>query len=461
MNSWCTKIDGTNLEKYKSHLKMSFTLNCFAELVAKYDSWESLCAFLISEEGGKLRVIQPTDSDFALVRYTKDVSNFQKDHVTAFRSVVWNKKTNRPVCVAPVKAQDGTSVPEDLAIRVTDFVDGTMINAYRTDDTLDAAITSRSSLGANGKFYSEHSFAELFDDALKSVGGRVAFLNSVLKGGEFASFVLQHREHKVVGPVAYNRVFVAYFGSIDQAGVVTMSCKDMPERLASYMPEVFEESVKLGTYVEVDEGDGSHSPRPSKMTATNMVAVNKQRGYTWQGLVFQDLASSKRWRVRNHDYMMVRSLRGSEANPMERFLRLRAAGLTKKYLSYFREENQLMWSFEEALRKRTTDLYNAYIEMNKLKQKGMRDLPYCLRPHVYALHGLYLKSVKTQVSPIIKETVIGYVNALGLEDQFKLLSSPLTVPAAASTSASSASGIAGALAPSIPLAATTQAVDVA
>jgi hypothetical protein len=98
--------------------------------------------------------------------------------------------------------------------------------------------------------------------------------------------------------------------------------------------------------------------------------------------------------------------------------------------------------------------------MNKLKQKGMRDLPYCLRPHVYALHGLYLKSVKTQASPIIKETVIGYVNALGLEDQFKLLSSPLTVPLPLA-SASASSGIAGALAPSIPLAATTQAVDVA
>jgi len=409
---------------------MSFTIQCFADLAAKYDSWDSLSAFLTSEEGGKLRVIQPADSDFALVRYTKDVSNFGLEHVAAFRSVVWNKKTNRPVCVAPVKAQDGTSVPEDLDIRITDFVDGTMINAYRTDDTVDAAISSRSSLGANGKFYSEHSFAELFDDALKSVGGRVAFLNSVLKGGEFASFVLQHREHKVVGPVAYNRVFVTYFGRVDAAGVVTMSMSstDMPERLASYMPEVWEESMKFGTYLEVDDGDGSHSPRGSKMTAVRMVAVNKSRGYTWQGLVFQDLASSKRWRVRNNDYIMVRTLRGAEANPMERFLRLRAAGLTKKYLSYFREENQLMWGFEEALRKRTTELYTAYTEMNKLKQKGMRDLPYCLRPHVYALHGLYLQSVKTQPKPIIKETVISYVNELGLEDQFKLLSSPLTVP---------------------------------
>jgi hypothetical protein len=433
---------------------MSFTLNCFADLAAKYDSWENLCTFLTSEEGGKLRIIQPADSDFALIRYTKGVSNFTLNHVPAFRSVVWNKKTNRPVCVAPVKAQEGVVVPEDTAVRVTDFVDGTMINAFRVADDVPAAMATRSSLGANGKFYSERTFAELFDDALKSVGGSQAFLDSVLKGGEFVSLVLQHREHKTVGPIAYNRVFVTYFGSVDQAGVVTMSSTEMPERLASYVPEVFEDGAKLGDYT-TGEGDGSHSPQPSKLTAVNMVAVNKQRGYTWQGLVFQDLTSSKRWRVRNHDYMMVRSLRGSEANSMERFLRLRAGGLVKKYLSYFREENQLMWGFEEALRKRTTDLYNAYIEMNKLKQKGMRDLPYCLRPHVYALHGLYLKSVKTQVSPIIKETVIGYVNALGLEDQFKLLSSPLTVPvrvdASASATASAPVTQVGASAPLIPL----------
>ena len=411
---------------------MSFTLNCFADLASKYPSWESLCAFLTSNEGGKLRIIQPVDSDFALIRYTKEHSHFAMDHVLAFRSVVWNKKTHRPVCVAPVKAQDGAVIPEDCVVRSMDFVDGTMINAWRCSDNEPSSIATRSSLGANGKFYSEHSFAELFHDALKSVGGSQGFLDSVLKGGEFASFVLQHREHKTVGPIAYNRVFVTYFGRVDEAGVVTMSCTEMPERLVAHMPEVFEETTKFG-------GESS---------AVRMVAQNKHRGYTWQGLVFQDLASQRRWRVRNHDYTVVRTLRGSESNPMQRFLRLRASGLTKKYLSYFREENQLMWGFEEALRKRTTDLYNAYIEMNKLKQKGMRDLPYCLRPHVYALHGLYLSSVKTQAKPIIKETVIGYVNNLGLEDQLTLLSSPLTMPVAASASASAC---ASAMAPSIPL----------
>jgi hypothetical protein len=67
--------------------------------------------------------------------------------------------------------------------------------------------------------------------------------------------------------------------------------------------------------------------------------------------------------------------------------------------------------------------------MNKLKTKTMKDLPYCLRPHVYALHGIYLNNLpkdgtrvpKEQVKPILKETVIQYVNDLSLEDQLKLL----------------------------------------
>jgi argonaute-like protein implicated in RNA metabolism and viral defense len=114
---------------------------------------------------------------------------------------------------------------------------------------------------------------------------------------------------------------------------------------------------------------------------------------------------------------------------MERFLRLRSDNNVKKYLEYFRDESNELWGFEKLLRDRTLELYMAYTEMNKLKTKTMKDLPYCLRPHVYALHGIYLNNLpkdgtrvpKEQVKPILKETVIQYVNELSREDQLKLL----------------------------------------
>jgi hypothetical protein len=67
--------------------------------------------------------------------------------------------------------------------------------------------------------------------------------------------------------------------------------------------------------------------------------------------------------------------------------------------------------------------------MNKLKTKTMKQLPYCLRPHVYALHGLYLASLPKdgsrapadKVVPILKQRVVQYVNDLPLDEQLKLM----------------------------------------
>jgi hypothetical protein len=138
-----------------------------------------------------------------------------------------------------------------------------------------------------------------------------------------------------------------------------------------------------------------------------------------------NLLGIDRW-VRNFAYLNARALRGMESDPMERFLRLRAAGETKKYLALFRDESNAMWALEKLLRERTVDLYQAYCDMNKTKTKGMRDLAYCFRPHVYALHGKYLATLPNPV-PVIKDTVIAYVNELTLDEQLKLLKGPATL----------------------------------
>ena len=433
------------LSKAKSHSisNMSFTLTTFAELCTKHATWDSLKAYLISDEGGKLRIIEPENSHLAIVRYTKGVSNFSKPHVADFRSVVWNKTTNRPVSVAPVKAVDDMP-PTDVTVRVSDFVDGTMIQAWVEDGAAPAPqLATRTSLNARGTFYSKRTFAEMFDDALKNSGGSQKFLESVMQPGQFAasgsssrlgamfsSFVLQHKEHKTVAPIAYNRVFCICTGSVSEDGTVTFNTSPdgWPERLRSYAPECYTESDTLS--------------QPRKM-----LTDHQSQGYTWQGLVFQDLTSSRRWRLRNPSYTVVRSLRGAEADPVARFIRLRAASQTKQYLSYFREESNEMWGYEQLLRQRTSDLYTAYNEMNKLKQKSMKDLPYSLRPHVYALHGQYLASLPKASAPsaqgsqapsaqgsqapsaipVLKQVVIDYVNKLSLEDQVKLMG-PLVLP---------------------------------
>ena len=94
-----------------------------------------------------------------------------------------------------------------------------------------------------------------------------------------------------------------------------------------------------------------------------------------------------------------------------------------------------MWEMEQKWRERTCELYDCYVQMHKLKTKGMRDFPYSLRPHVYALHGLYLATLGQEQGPVAvqKEAVIGYVNKLSMEEQVKILAGdtvrPASVPA--------------------------------
>lgn len=387
---------------------MSFDLNCFKFLVDTYATWELLSAYLASDDGGKLRIVSPADSPYAIIRYTRDVSDMAVEHVRCFKSVVWHKESNRPVCVAPVKHSD--SVPSKQAVRVMDSVDGTMVNAWR--DATGVHLSTRTSVGATGKFYSDRSFAELFGDAVRVLGGTDAFLESVLEVGSFVSFVLQHPEHKLVASIPAPRLYVVYHGSVAADGSVRMSCEpaDWPDRLKSYAPQVINDFVEL---------DGE-------------VPVFKCVEHTQHGIVYQSVDSSLRWRSRNGAYTFVRNLRGQEPTSMGRFVRLRATGMMKQYLAHFSEENNEMWTHEKNLRERTQELYNAYCAIKKGKTLGMKQIPYTLRPHVFALHGLYLASVAGgQNESVVKNTVVNYVNNLAQEDQLKLLagdSVPFVVP---------------------------------
>lgn len=392
---------------------MSYDTSVYNTLSAKYPTFEEFSTFLTSAEGGSLRVVQSSD-DLVIFRYTKGKSDFNIAHVPFFRSVVWSKSQNKPVSVAPIKALPGSPAAE-TTVRVTEFVDGTMLHAFR--DASGVRIATRTNLDATGKFYSDRTFAELFEDVFE--GGSKAFLESVLEVGDFISIVLQHPEHITVAPVAKPRIYVTHYGKIQEDSVYVSSLpSSWPPSLAAYAPAVYEESFEC---VDAQSAVG---------------LLNQQKNvYTWQGLVFQELASSNRWRLRNPAYVAVRNLQGSEANPMARFLRLRQKKQIKRYLSFFQNESNTLWEYEQTLRERTNELYVAYTQMNKLKTKTMKDFPYSLRPHVYALHGLYLASLPNP-TPILKESVVKYVNGLSVEEQLKVLqgdraASPSPVEAAA------------------------------
>jgi len=91
-----------------------------------------------------------------------------------------------------------------------------------------------------------------------------------------------------------------------------------------------------------------------------------------------------------------------------------------------------MWALEQRLRQRTSGIYEAYSRLHKAKSATMRDLPLPYRTHVYAIHGKYMEkyaaAAQARPPPVLKATVVEYVNALSQEEQVRLLDAPLIVP---------------------------------
>lgn len=396
-------------------------LTVFRDLVAKYDSWDALSKWLESKEGGSLRVVRrespplttaapaaegsdvpaPADTRYVIVRYDKKTSDMKAAHVGAFRSVVWDTQTNRPVAMAPPKAERGVPV-EDVSVRVSDFVDGVMVNVWRGAQAQQLA--TRTSLGATGRFYSEKSFAQLFSE----VPG-AGELSAGFAEGEFASVVLQHPQHRTVHPITEPAVAVVMTGLVAADGTVTLQyqASAWPEALRSLGPRVFSESKAF-------------------KRAADALGEVQQQAYLepagWQGLVFQEMdGAGRRWRVRNSTYVMLRGLRGGEPTAKARFARLRAEKQVKAYLKYYTDETAAFWDCEQLLRRATSQLFELYGKLHKSKDATWRDVAFALRGHLYALHGKYVNELRAKKQTVTREVVVDYVNGLPADQIFSLL----------------------------------------
>jgi hypothetical protein len=378
---------------------MSFTLNHFRDLAEQYTTWDALSAYLQSDAGGKLRIIFYPADKLAIIRYVKGVSDMNSEYVRMFRSVVWNTESNRPVCVAPVKAEPSNiRAPEKGRYWVSEFVDGVMVSVFRIGDG-NPQIVTRTNLGGHNTFYTEKTFGEMFREATP---GDINW-KDILQPNTFVSCVVQHPDHKVVLQIREPRLAITQVGTVNTDGQVTIKVTpaDWPTSIRGLAPFHF--------------------------SNFNVLMIPNFRSYRVKGHIVQDMNSFHRYRLMNEDYEMVRGLRGSESDTVHRFLRLRKDGKVKEYLSYFREESSEMWNLEQQFRQKTHDLFEAYGEVNKAKTKTMKDIPIPFRTPVFKLQGQYLASLpkdgeeNKKPIPVRKETVVSYVNGLTVDEQAGIL----------------------------------------
>lgn len=392
---------------------MSYTIDYFQTLRDRFPTWADMRPYFESMEGGSLRVIETEGAPFAVVRLVKGKSNMSRG---AFRSVVWDTATNRPVSVAPAKSREGPPPMTVPLAAVEDFVDGFMIQAFLTAaEPQTLRLATRTQVGGENKFYSEKTFAALFEEALAATPVRTLdALKMHLREGmvaagataTFASFVVQHPEHRIVAKPVSPDLHIVHLGVVAESGAVQIweSAAGWPVPLRR---------LQINRYPVAQFHTEQEVQDLMRRTAV-------MRGFRWQGLVFKDGAGG-RWRLRSPSYQMLRTLRGAEAAPLDRFLRLRAEGKVGEYLKHYGEERQVFWGYEQTLRAKTGQVLAAYEVVHKAHQVKFADLPAALKPAVHLLHKAYLETLRPKGYKVLLRNAIDVVNHLKDFEQKRLM----------------------------------------
>ncbi len=391
-----------------THKKM-YTINIFSTLINSYPSFQDLQAFLTSEEGGNLRFIESEqESPYVIIRYVKGRTNLQdesKPWVPWFRSVVWNKNTNRPVCVAPRKAMF-TEIPSHESPVIEDFVEGVMVNGFLNEKS-EIEITTRSKLGGTSGYYSSKSFAEMFEEAKQyhSITNETLQESMNKNGIHFVSFVLQHPEHRVVQKIYAPKLYCVHLGTVQPNGDVTFY------ETSTEWPEGHFQNLRIPSHGVLAPGK---SPMEVLKNSTNAWAT------TWQGFVYRG-QQGQRWRYRTTQYTALRDLRGKESRVEDRFVRIRAAGKVPIYLKTWPEDKRDFSQLETKFRSLTKQIYMDYCEIHKAHRKTIHDIHFIFKGVMYELHNIYLSVLRQQNQTLKLQHVIDYMNTLPLDGQANLL----------------------------------------
>lgn len=402
----------------------------FKDLTTVYSTWNELRQYLESDAGGRFRVVDKKD-DLCLIRYQKGHSRMDLPHSKWFRSVVWNTATNQPISIAPPKVSmynmpfNTFQEIRDNSIVCQEQMDGFMINCFRKvgDETL--YITSRSKLDAAGHFYSSKSFRTLFIETymktsaestenleeLIQVHGKDMEYPDVSKKevSVYYSFLVQHIAHRIVTPVSANKLFLIHKGIVYEDGTMSINdnnpvCKG--QELIPCIPlEISNESLN-------ESQNESQNDLPEQFFHDSEVVqwiktLFKTKTWTFQGIVFKD-TEGNRWRFRNEKYSLVKSLRGNSASTIDRFAQLYTENLTYTYLQYYPDDNFFFSCHTIFINMIIDYIYNNYIGLFITKTINKHSIDSMYIPHLFALHGIYLKNLRPNGTKITPQQIIMY-----------------------------------------------------
>ena len=380
-------------------------IHLFEEWRTRYPEWRDLQAYLESEEGGYLRIVDQSDTA-CIIRYDKAHSRMDLPHVPWCRSVIWDKVRHLPVSVAPPKASAepcpymgyGLTVEEAKKavskgrLCVEEYADGFMIQVYRLHGDPTPYIATRSRRDASGTFYSAKTFRTLFVESC-GMDSLCAEIETETEGKDeesevpvahFWSYVVQHPEHRVVTPFTLPRAHLIQRGQVSATGAVTL-CDGFL-------------SLAMDPTTWSSQGNLQEAIRIECQT----------RPWWFRGVVLKD-TTGQRWRFRSEKYMAIRALRGGEANVYERYARIFTQNLSATYFEYYPEDMIPFSLCGVFMNDIIHMLHRMYLLIHVRKSATFAQIHRVYRPHLYALHGVYLTALRPEKKCVTDQDIRIYL----------------------------------------------------
>ena len=374
---------------------------------------------------------------YSIIKYDKrGMGVTYEDYKTIgmLRSVVVNEE-GRVVCYSPPKSLyitdelekhfDANNIMSGLSDENTnewyaeEFVEGTMINLFYSRGAGGEAweIATKNTIGGKALFYSpknpkdeveireSDTFRNMFFDTCAKIG----FEYDKLPQDVVYSFVLQHPKNRIVLPITEAAIYLIGVYRIAQDSD-NQKIEVIQHSRHGFLENIIKcDKIKTPKALSLNE-QGPGADYTFKNFKKEYASMNS--AYNMMGIVFYNMVTGERMKLRNPMYEMVKNIRGTEQKLQLQYLTLRHGGRVADYLKAFPEYKSDFSYYRSQVHSFTRNLHQNYLDCYVFKKKPFADFPPQYKKHMFALNKKYIEELRENKNSVTFNYVVEFVNKL-------------------------------------------------
>ena len=326
-----------------------------------------------------------------VIKYDKSKLNSENTKTLGmFRSIITDG--TKIISFSPQKSiiyEEFLNVNTTSNCSIEKYVEGTMINLFINPQTNEWEIATRSVVGAYGKFFrdAKYSFRQMFFDTLETQG--IDF-DSLDKNKSY-SFVLQHKENKIVINHTVNKLYLTNVYEFNEFSVIEQDAATIAKRLNIPYPEII---TDIDNWTDIEN---------------KIKLLEDNNKYNIVGVMIKN-SSGERAKIRNKSYDYVKKLKGNNPKMQFQYYSLRQLNSVTECLKFYPEYTKLFDGFRNDLHNWTRQLHQNYYDCFINKKQKLKTYPHQFKIHMWNLHQIYLNELKPLGKHMSFREAIYYVN---------------------------------------------------